>query len=251
LALAGLFVDAVFFAVVRHLGSGLALAAEPRSLVLRTRQRLLERPQLAPAKGGTEGEMQRGGHTLRFHVDQRARTLVQIDVGAKGAKDFTKTPLEICVPTVIDGYVVMWVDAEQPFEHLAWPIDLADAVERKGLWGQLADQHALVWSGEHLKLEGLIGDRVVEISLEDGAVCVSVQVSPSLYAERGTGQSGDPVLDMLVDSHGIPGPARELVLGLVHGHHAEISGGWLQLRHQGSLPEVWPEIEALLAVVGV
>lgn len=56
--------------------------------------------------------------TLRFLVERRARTLMQIGVGAKGAKEFSRTVLELCVPRLVDGYVVMWVGAEAPFGHV-------------------------------------------------------------------------------------------------------------------------------------
>ncbi|MFT5585867.1 MAG: hypothetical protein ACI9VR_003462 [Cognaticolwellia sp.] len=125
-ALAGLFGGAIFFAAVRHMGSGLALATEPRTLVIRTRQRLLERSELRPAKGGAEGEVERGEHTLRFLV------------------------------------------AEPPFDHLEWPLDLAESVLCAGLWGQLVGRYGHVWKEgeEHLTLRGLPGARAVELTSE-------------------------------------------------------------------------------------
>lgn len=252
-ALMGLLGLGVGFAIFRQLGAGLVSVTEPKSLVLRTRVRLLEHKELEPAKGGTEGQMQRGVHALRFVVDRRARTLLQIDVGAKGAKDFTKLDLELCVPVCVGGYVVMWVDAERPFADLAWPIDLADACRAAGLWGSLADQHALrlFWEQDYPRLKGKLSGRAVALTQTSAGVQLRVQVNSELFAERGSGDCGDPVLDLLIDSRGVPLGAREAVLALVHGKGAEISDGRLTLLYPGSLQDVWPELLTLLAVEGV
>ena len=252
-ALMGLLGLGIALAIFRQLGAGLVSAAEPKSLVLRTRTRLLEHTELEPAKGGTEGQMQRGVHALRFVVDRRARTLVQIDVAAKGAKDFSKLALELCVPVCESGYVVMWVDAEQPFESLGWPVDLADACRSAGLWGRLAEQHALrlLWAEDYPRLKGMLLGRSLELTQTSAGVLLSVQVNPELFAERGRGDCGDPVLDLLIDSRRVPLAAREAVLALVHGKGAEIGGGRLTLLYPGSLQDVWPELLTLLAIEGV
>ncbi len=251
LALLGLLFFAVLWAAVRNTLEDIKAAAKPKALIAQTRVRLLEEnPELAPAKGGSEGSLEREGLALRFVVDGRARTLVQIDVCATGARDFTEQELTLGVPRFVSGYALVWVNGDRPLADLEWVLDLAHAYAGTGSWGALAAQHDLVWgrgAEGYPELKGPVAGRACLLRQEGpSGLYLELALPPGLYARPGTGVSGDPMMDLLVESSGIPVGAREAVLALVHGRGAHIEGGRLQLSHPGSLGALWPELWALV-----
>lgn len=251
LALVALVFFAILWSALRNALEDVKAAAKPKALIAQTRVRLLkENPELAPAKGGSEGSLEREGLALRFVVDGRARTLAQIDVCATGARDFTAQALELGVPLFLDGYALVWVDGDRPLSDLGWVLDLAHAYGGTGSWGALAAQHDLVWgrgAEGYPELKGPVAGRACLLRQQGpSGIYLELALPPELFAQPGTGVSGDPMMDLLVESSGIPEGAREAVLALVHGRGARIGEGQLRLSHPGRLGELWPEVWALV-----
>lgn len=175
---------------------------------------------------------------------------MQIDVSARGARDFTQTPLELGVPHFEDGYALMWVDRDAPLAALSWVVDVAHAHAQSGGWAAVAEQHDLVGGTRADGQPGLSGHvmgRALSLGqLDASGIHLTLAVPQGLYPRPGTGGIGDPVMDLLVESSGVPAEAREAVLALVHGRGACIEQGELRLCHLGPLAEIWPEVLGLL-----
>ena len=77
----------------------------------------------------------------------------------------------------------------------------------------------------------------VEVSVRQNGHVADVQVSmpQQVFVRPGQGNSGNPVLDLLVDSQGIPDALVEPVLEVVHGRGGVIDCGALRVTWTGDI----------------
>jgi len=118
---------------------------------------------------------------------------------------------------------------------------LAQQYREAGHWSTAARAYRLSFrfaSG----LRHITGDHEgMEISIrQDGhrayvLVDLAGQLSKRPWARAGKGDCGNPVLDMLIDSHGIPESEVERVLDLVHGRGGVIENGVLRVTWDGDM----------------
>ena len=110
-------------------------------------------------------------------------------------------------------------------------------VEEAGAWHVAARHHGLRFrfaSGlRHIqgKVDG------IEVSVRQNGQVADVQVSvpQQVFVRPGKGDSGNPVLDLLVDSQGIPDAVVEPVLEVVHGRGGVIDRGVLRVSWTGDI----------------
>lgn len=114
---------------------------------------------------------------------------------------------------------------------------LRQQVEEAGAWHAAARHHGLRFrfaSGlRHIqgKVDG------IDVSVRQNGPVADVQVSvpQQVFVRPGKGDSGNPVLDLLVDSQGIPDAVVEPVLEVVHGRGGIIDRGALRVNWTGDI----------------
>lgn len=149
-------------------------------------------------------------------------------------------------PLTGDGVVV---DPARPMEPLDRAMDLAHDARGTGLWGELRQSYGMTLGrleSGHPFLQGSVHGQGVSITQSAAGLSLVASVPKGLRAVLGAGDTGNPVLDMLLDTQGIPPGADEAVLALVHGHGAQLQDGELSLLYPGPLGDVWPMVELLL-----
>lgn len=196
-----------------------------------------------------EGALIRDGFRVSFDVDERSRTLCRVYWASQAEPPEPEPPLEFGVPRLTGDAVLAWVDPQEPMEHLDWCVDLAHAACGTGLWGELEQTHGLARSllrNQVPVLQGSVYGRAVSLSQSGAGVSLVAAVPLGLEAALGSGNTGNPVLDMLLETKGVPPGAEEAVLALVHGQGARLKHGELSLTFAGPLGDVWPAVNLLL-----
>lgn len=111
-------------------------------------------------------------------------------------------------------------------------------IEEAGAWKDAAAAHGLRFR-IHSGLRQINGETRdgVEVSVrQDGSAAeVRVQMPPEVWARGGRGSAGNVVLDLLIDSQGIPDHVAEHVLEVVHGRGGRIESGALHVRWSGDM----------------
>jgi len=180
------------------------------------------------------GEFVHGSDGRRVVVD-RARATVFIPMRQA---PFGAFPEEPDAEFTDDGVLVHFPPSpEQVSPSLARAERLQRQVEEAGAWHVAARHHGLRFrfaSGlRHIqgKVDG------IEVSVRQNGQVADVQVSvpQQVFVRPGKGDSGNPVLDLLVDSQGIPDAVVEPVLEVVHGRGGVIDRGVLRVSWTGDI----------------
>lgn len=201
------------------------------------------------AESDGDGPLIRDGFRVSFDVDERSRSFCRVDWGSEASPAEPESDFEFGHPRYAGDAVLAWVDPQKPMEHLDWCLDLAHAACGSGLWGELEKTHGLARSqlpGQHPVLQGSVHGRAVSLSQSAEGLSLVASMPQGLEAVLGSGSTGNPVLDMLLDTTGVPPGAEEAVLALVHGHGARLQDGELSLLHAGPLADFWPAVNVLL-----
>lgn len=219
----------------------------------RARRRLAQTTALLPSSSeGFERGLVRDGMEVGVTVDARARSLLIVRLNTDSTPPLASLELPFRVPTYAGSIVVTWVDPGAPLAELDWCLDLAHAARGTGLWGELALreelQAARLESG-HPFLQGCVSDSAVSIVRGPEGLSVVASVPDGVSARPGQGDTGNPVLDLLLDTQGLPAAAHEAVLLLVHGQGGTLEQGQLRVLHPGPLGEVWPAVQVLLTAL--
>ncbi|MFT5585866.1 MAG: hypothetical protein ACI9VR_003461 [Cognaticolwellia sp.] len=213
--------------------------------------RAVLREKLGLLTGEKEPErLEKEGFPVGFLVDDRSRSLCHVALEAEAPLGELK--LEFGVPIYVGAAVVAWVDPQQPTEHLDWCLDMAHAVHGSGLWGELELAYGLTkgrLQTGHPFIQGSVHGRAVCITQTADGLSLVASVPAGLRAVLGAGETGNPVLDMLLETQGVPPGAEEAVLSLVHGLGAQLQDGELGVLHAGPLGAVWPAVRTLLGAV--
>ncbi len=200
-----------------------------------------------------EEVLHREGFEVRFEVDVRSRTLCHVGLAGEDLPDTQGLELAFGEPAYLGARVFAWVDPQKPLETLPWLLDLAHAAQRSGPWAALITDHELQAqrseTGE-TTLQGTVHGRSICLTQSPArGLQLQAEIPQTLRVVLGRGQTGNPVMDMLVDAQGLPPGSDEAVLSLVHGHGARMDGGALQVTHRGPLMDLWPAVEVLLAAL--
>lgn len=231
---------------VPETGFVVRMVAEHARAVLRKQLGLAGRSDKA-----FEEALRREGFEVRFHVDGRSRTLCHVGLEGEDLPDTQGLELAFGEPVYLGARVLAWVDPQKPLASLPWLLDLAHAAQRSGPWGRLITEHGLQAqrseTGE-TTLRGRVHGRSLTLTQSpDRGLQLQAELPQTLRVVLGKGQTGNPVMDMLVDAQGLPAGSDEAVLSLVHGHGARMEAGALQVSHRGPLMDLWPAVEVLLA----
>ena len=113
--------------------------------------------------------------------------------------------------------------------------ELRSVYVNAGRWRQAAEEHGLNFRVAY-GLRRIEGDGFLALQEARHAV-ITAHVPPQVRAVPGSGNSGNPVLDMLIDSQHVPDELVESVLDLVHGRGATIRDGQLRLEWSGDMVE--------------
>jgi hypothetical protein len=152
---------------------------------------------------------------------------------------FGEFPVEANARFSDDGILVHF----RPFWQQVQPaLERADRllleIEEAGAWKDAAAAYGLrfrMHSGLR-QISGETGDGIdVSIRQEGSEADVRVAVPAGVWAREGKGSAGNVVLDMLIDSQGIPQGIAEQVLDVVHGRQGRIESGALLVRWQGEM----------------
>ena len=115
---------------------------------------------------------------------------------------------------------------------------LLQETEEAGRWRVAAEGRGLRFRmvAGLRQIDGITRDGVeVSVRQHGSAADVSVDIPAGPWARQGRGSSGNPVLDLLIDSHGIPDSACEGVLDVVHGRRGRLEEGRLLVRWTGDM----------------
>ncbi|MFT5585865.1 MAG: hypothetical protein ACI9VR_003460 [Cognaticolwellia sp.] len=211
---------------------------------------LNQEPKLFPSSNPVLlSGMVRDGFEIDFVVDAQARTVLRVALNPAEAPDIDDLVLPLHWPVYAGNLVLEWVDPKDPLRHLEWCLDLVHAASGTGLWGQIAAQYEM-YAGRmvsgHPYLKGRVCGRELSIVQSAEGLSLVTSIPSTLRAVLGTGSSGNPVVDLLLDTQDIPPNAHEAVLVLVHGLGATLQDGELKLLHLGPLGAVWPSLFTLL-----
>ena len=135
------------------------------------------------------------------------------------------------VPTTVTGWLTCWVDPKHWNTPLPAMLILRDALSGEGEWAHVAAEHKLklTQTSKGLpRLEGSIHGRTLQIEATGEGLWVRAQTDPTLRAIPGKGNSGNPVLDLCMDTHGVPEVLTTPMLELLHQQGGRCVDGVLE-----------------------
>lgn len=138
-----------------------------------------------------------------------------------------------------DGILVHFqTGIEHVEEALVRAEELLLEAEEAGRWRVAAETHGLRFrmAAGLRQIHGSTRDGVeISVRQKGSAAEVWADIPHGPWARPGRGSCGNPVLDMLIDSHGIPDSECERVLEVVHGHGGLLDQGRLQVSWSGDM----------------
>jgi hypothetical protein len=154
------------------------------------------------------------------------------------------------VPTAVTGWLTCWVDPKHWDKPLPAMLVLRDALAGEGEWAQVAMAHNLQLTQTPAglpRLEGRIHGRSLQIEATGEGLWVRTQTDPSLRAIPGRGDSGNPVLDLCMDTHGVPEALITPLLELLHQQGGRCSEGALETSWTGGVEELFERLPPIMA----
>lgn len=154
------------------------------------------------------------------------------------------------VPTAVKGWLTCWVDPKHWEEPLPDMLILRDALSGEGVWAELATAHKLELSQTPAglpRIAGSVHGRSLQIEATGEDLWVHAQAAPTLRALPGTGQSGNPVLDLCMDTQGVPEDLVTPLLELLHRQGGRCLDGALETHWEGGLAELFEQLLPVLS----
>lgn len=206
---------------------------------------LLEDPRLRPKNAST--------YAVRGHTDSHLWVspsgLCILWVKAPSRSQETEPAGPLNVPTALKGWLSCWVDPKHWDRPLPQMCALRDALMGQGPWAEVAREHGLVLTQSPVgmpRLQGTLHDRSLQVEATGEGLWVHAEVDPSLYAAPGRGRSGNPVLDLCMDTRGVPDTLVEALLQLLHQQGGSCVDGALKTHWDGSLGELLGLLQGVL-----
>lgn len=151
--------------------------------------------------------------------------------------------------TAVKGWLTCWVDPKHWQAPLPGMLILRDALLKQGIWAETAQRYSLDLAQNPAGLPMLTGTlhtRNIRVEAADKGLWVHAEVDPTLRAVPGRGRSGNPVLDLCMDTHGIPETLATTLLGLLHEQDGTCQGGTLETSWRGDLESLFAELDRVL-----
>ena len=187
-----------------------------------------------------------GQRTVQAHVAPDGRTILWVAVGSESGVD--EPDLEYLTPTLSPGWILTWVDPAHPLAALEFTLHFAQAIEGHGPWVEFAEARTLRLSLSpefQPSLSGSLNGREVHLRPRVSTVSITTAVDDSLRAVPGSGATGNPVLDMFLDTSNVSADLTESVLALLHHGNGQIQHGTLTSIVPIGLAEAWPHLVRL------
>ena len=189
------------------------------------------------------------GHTDCFlWVSPSGLCILWLKAPSRSQETEASGPLN--VPTAVQGWLTCWVDPKYWDRPLAQMCALRDALMGQGPWARVAKEHGLVLTQSPAglpRLQSELQNSSLQVEATGQGLWVQARVDPSLHALPGKGSSGNPVLDLCMDTQGVPPDLVTPILSLLHEQGGRCQNGALETTWPGGLGELLGALSQVLA----